>query len=156
MKKIILGLVALFSASYASAEIVTLSCHSLWNLYSECRVDGEIERAQLINRFSNSRCIEGQSWGYRRGGNFLWVAEGCQGQFRVRLADDYWDDSYLVRCESIGHGSRRCDTGDIIGHVELERQLSSASCREGRSWDWDRYSIRVNSGCRGIFRVYPR
>ncbi len=152
----ILGLVALFSVSFARAETVTVVCQSFWDLYTECRVDGEIERAQLMNNFSNSRCIEGQSWGYRRGGNVLWVAEGCRGQFRVRLADNHWEDSYLVRCESIGQGSRHCDTGDLIRHVELERQLSGAPCRLGRGWDWDRYGIYVNNGCRGIFRVYTR
>lgn len=156
MKKFVLGMIALFSMSLAQAEVVNITCGSLWDLYTECRVNGEIERAQLVQRFSNSRCVEGESWGYRRGGSVLWVAEGCRAQFRVRLADDYWNDSFTVRCESNSHANRRCDTGVTNRRVVLERQLSSASCREGRSWSWDRYSIRVNNGCRAIFRVYPR
>lgn len=140
----------------AKAETIEMTCNSLWDLYTECEVDGEIERASLTREFSNSPCIEGDSWGYRRGGRILWVDEGCRGSFRVRLGNNYSEDSFTMRCESQSHNTKRCDTGVRNRRVELERQLSSASCREGRSWDWDRYSIRVEDGCRAIFRVYPQ
>lgn len=140
----------------AKAETIEVTCSSLWDLYTECEVDGEIERATLAREFSNSPCIEGDSWGYRRGGRILWVAEGCRGTFRVRLRDSGgWDDSFTMRCESQGQNPRRCDTGVRNYRVELETQLSNTRCREGRNWDWDRYNIRVEDGCRAIFRVYP-
>lgn len=151
----ILGL-AMFCGTMAQAQTVDLTCQSLWDLYTECQVDGSIERATVVSEYSNSPCIQGDSWGYRRGGNVLWVSEGCRARFRVRLSSGYRDDSFTMRCESISRDTRRCDTGVRNHRVVLERQLSSSACRLGRSWDWDRYYIRVNNGCRAVFRVYPQ
>ncbi|MEZ4814355.1 MAG: DUF3011 domain-containing protein [Bdellovibrionota bacterium] len=157
----IMGLMALLCLPLLSttlhAETVTVDCASYGDFYRECQVNGEIESAVMTQRYSNSECIRGESWGYRRGGNTLWVNDGCRARFRVRLSsgDGHRDDSFTMRCESIGSNSRRCDTGVRNYRVVLERQISSASCRLGRSWDWDRYYIRVSGGCRGIFRVYP-
>ncbi|MCV2352862.1 DUF3011 domain-containing protein [Paucibacter sp. B2R-40] len=57
-----------------------------------------------------------------------------------------------IRCESRGFNYRYCrvDTDD---RVELSRQLSSISCRENRSWGYDRYGVWVDHGCAAEFRV---
>lgn len=56
------------------------SCASIDNRYRECRlpVDG---RARLVERVSNARCVEGQSWGQR--GDRVWVDHGCRARFEV-------------------------------------------------------------------------
>ena len=61
-----------------------------------------------------------------------------------------------VRCESISHNYKECYVGGEISDAELDQQLSSASCRRGRSWGFSRYDdyIWVDDGCRGIFSVW--
>lgn len=60
-----------------------------------------------------------------------------------------------VTCESRGDEQAECDM-DTRGDVELVRQLSHASCVEGRSWGLDRRSVWVKDGCRAVFRNVSR
>ena len=64
--------------------------------------------------------------------------------------DGYRDD--IVRCESNDGRTRECPIDG--GRVLLERQLSRASCIEGRSWGYGRNGIWVSDGCRAEFRTY--
>jgi len=60
--------------------------------------------------------------------------------------------SQTVFCASSGYRYNYCrvDTGH---DVRIERQRSSAECRQGYSWDYDRHGIWVNHGCAADFRV---
>lgn len=60
--------------------------------------------------------------------------------------------TYEVRCESHDNRYNTCRL-DHAGYVTMERRLSSAGCRQGRDWDWDRREIWVDDGCRAVFRV---
>ena len=60
-----------------------------------------------------------------------------------------------IRCESKGNRYTTCPISDH-GYVRLDRQLSSTSCIQGRSWDYDRRSIWVDDGCRADFVVETR
>ncbi len=42
---------------------------------------------------------------------------------------------------------------DTDNDVRLERQRSSAECRQGYSWDYDRHGVWVDHGCAADFRV---
>lgn len=66
--------------------------------------------------------------------------------------DGYRDE--VTRCESNDGRTRECPTGG--GRVMLARQISRASCIEGRSWGWGRGSVWVSQGCRADFRVSGR
>ena len=66
--------------------------------------------------------------------------------------DGYRDD--IVRCESNDGRTRECPIDG--GRVLLERQLSRASCIEGRSWGYGRGIVWVAQGCRADFRVIGR
>ncbi|HET6763893.1 MAG TPA: DUF3011 domain-containing protein [Longimicrobiaceae bacterium] len=57
-----------------------------------------------------------------------------------------------IRCESRGFDREYCNA-DIRGGVQLTRQLSDASCRQGRSWGTSSRGIWVSNGCRGEFYV---
>ena len=57
-----------------------------------------------------------------------------------------------VRCDSNDNRVRQCPA-DTRGGVRLLRQVSKASCIEGRSWGWDPNGIWVSNGCRGDFQV---
>ena len=60
-----------------------------------------------------------------------------------------------VRVES-EDGRRKEKRVDTRGGVRLVRQLSDRPCTYGRSWGYDRDSIWVDRGCRGVFEVGGR
>jgi len=40
-----------------------------------------------------------------------------------------------------------------IRSVRLVRQVSTAPCREGRSWGWNRNGVWTDDGCRAVFDI---
>jgi Protein of unknown function (DUF3011) len=60
-----------------------------------------------------------------------------------------------ISCESRGFGYRYCrvDTDD---RVELIRTYSIVSCRQDRTWGYDRHGVWVDRGCAAEFRVGRR
>ena len=62
------------------------------------------------------------------------------------------DDDY-VTCESRNDRYQSCPIS-TSAYVTLDRQLSSTSCVQGRSWDYNRREIWVDDGCRATFRVH--
>ncbi|MEO8810502.1 MAG: DUF3011 domain-containing protein [Rhodanobacter sp.] len=65
---------------------IRLQCDSNHNSYQMCTVDvGRRGRVKLVRRMSDSRCVEGSSWGWNRAG--VWVDRGCRAQF---LVDRRW------------------------------------------------------------------
>jgi hypothetical protein len=60
-----------------------------------------------------------------------------------------------IRCESEDYAYQECPIGKH-GYVRLNRQLSDASCKQGRTWDYDRRSIWVDDGCAAEFLVERR
>lgn len=57
----------------------TLRCESDDGRPQRC--DAPVHHAVLQRQLSNSRCIEGQSWGWDPGG--VWVTAGCRADFAV-------------------------------------------------------------------------
>lgn len=57
-------------------------CESRDYGYAQCRVGSNVGGVQLIRQVSESACIEGRSWGYRRG--LIWVDNGCAADFVLR------------------------------------------------------------------------
>lgn len=60
-----------------------------------------------------------------------------------------------ITCESRGFDATRCNV-DTRGGVRLVRQLSSAECERGRTWNADGRGIWVSRGCRAQFAVGGR
>lgn len=59
-----------------------VSCGSPQYKYYFCQVDvGGRGRVILQRQTSDSRCVEGQTWGWNRAG--IWVDRGCGGQFLI-------------------------------------------------------------------------
>lgn len=131
----------------------TLRCESEGNRYRQCAANVR-GRAQLVRQLSDDACIEGRTWGSDQRG--IWVDNGCRGEFRIvaggRPGSGWQGSSQPFRCESDDQRSRHC-AANAQGRVMLVRQLSSASCIEGRTWGQDRTGVWVNAGCRGEFRV---
>jgi hypothetical protein len=69
-------------------------------------------------------------------------------------AESYYDETFVVRCESIGGRDNYCPA-DTRGGVFVSEQLSYSDCIEGETWGSDRGGIWVRGGCRADFEV-PR
>jgi hypothetical protein len=110
----------------------------------------------LRRQLSGASCRLGESWGFD--GNGIWVDKGCRGEFEVGArpsAGGGWGGGSglpTVRIESRDgqRAYRRVDTG---AGVRLKRQLSSADCRQGRTWGFDPDGIWVDRGCRAEFEL---
>jgi hypothetical protein len=57
-----------------------------------------------------------------------------------------------IECASRGYHYNYCSV-ETDNEVRIERQRSSTECRQGYSWDYDRYGVWVNHGCDADFRV---
>lgn len=134
-------------------------CESRDNRYRECPT-GFRGPVELVEQYSGSRCIEGQTWGSSRGS--VWVDGGCRARFAQYYGgqgqghdDGYWEPSgaYTVQCESKDSRQRTCAWDWNSGTPFLLEQLSSAACVRGRSWGYDRQRnlLWVDQGCRAIF-----
>ena len=142
-----------------------LRCESRDSRFTRCDVNWR--EAYLVRRLSESRCIEGQTWGIDRRG--LWVDRGCAGIFargRGGYDDGYgggwrpgpnWDTDITLSCRSEDYRYRFCSV-DIGrgGGVRIVRQLSETACIEGRTWGANRAGIWVSGGCAGVFEVQRR
>jgi len=149
---------------------IEVRCASRDYRYAMCQVDtGQGSSVQLVRQISNTRCVEGQTWGWNRAG--VWVNGGCEGVFRVsrrwtggsghghggwKPGSD-WDRDIRVRCASRDYRYQLCqvDTGRG-GDVRIERQHSNTRCIEGRNWGWNRAGVWVNGGCDATFVVKRR
>ena len=60
--------------------------------------------------------------------------------------------SQTIHCRSDDYRYRYCRV-ETDNNVRLERQRSHTDCRQGYSWDYDRYGVWVNHGCDADFRV---
>jgi len=121
-------------------------CSSFNERYAECQkpVPGPVV---LVEQFSAIRCVEGATWGQRRG--LIWVDRGCRGRF---APDDRAGSPVagVVVCESREGRRRRCPA-PFNGPVTIAEQYSNAPCIEGRTWGWAPGEIWVTRGCRAAF-----
>lgn len=58
-------------------------CESNNYNYRECYVGRDIVDVRILRQFSNSQCRRGETWGFRRGADSIWVSGGCRANFRV-------------------------------------------------------------------------
>lgn len=142
-----------------------VECRSRDKRYNECWT-GFRGRPELVAQLSKTACIEGSTWGHRRG--YVWVDRGCQGVFAdIRGGGrpgpgygggrpGYGGGTYEITCESRDYRRTFCAVDVGRGGVQLIDQRSDSPCREGRSWGWDRRGIWVDQGCEGVFAVDPR
>jgi hypothetical protein len=123
---------------------------------------------RIVRRLSSAGCVIGRSWGFDA--NKIWVNNGCRAIFEY-AGDRRWDprgrwdprdwkddrfrgDWRRVRVESEGGRMRTLHVPNR--GVNLLRQISTASCRLGRSWGFDSQGIWVDDGCRAEFEVRIR
>jgi hypothetical protein len=157
---------------------INVRCASVDFRYRMCQVDtGRGSEVELVRQISDTRCIEGRTWGWNRAG--IWVDQGCEGVFRVQRRwkggpghghgpghgpgqggwqpGPGWDRMIRVHCSSVDFRYRMCqvDTGRG-GDVRIERQISETRCVRGQNWGWNRAGVWVDQGCDAVFLVDRR
>jgi len=152
------GCRAEFRPTYGQGRLVR--CESIDGRFRECAAGGR-GGARLVRQLSGSACVEGRTWGSRRGS--VWVDGGCRGDFLLDVRGGAYGDrngygygydtggARTVRCTSDDGRTRRC--GVAARDVRLQRQLSDSPCLSGQTWGWDRAGIWVTNGCRADFAV---
>jgi len=127
-------------------------CSSERGRYAECAAPFR-GPAVLSQQISDTACIEGHSWGQRRG--LIWVDKGCRGRFRE---DQRWEGggypggsvANSIVCESREGRVRRC-ANNFRFEAELAEQFSNAPCIRGQTWDSRPGEVWVSRGCRARF-----
>jgi Protein of unknown function (DUF3011) len=144
----------------------SFSCSSDDGRRHYCTVNGRV-RVRLAQQRSESVCREGYSWG--QDGRGVWVDHGCRADFVVEGRDwdhdrdrdhdydrdherDRGDADQIISCASDDMHRHYC-AADTGGGVQLLKQRSDSSCRQGYSWGYDRRGIWVDHGCRADFQV---
>ena len=130
---------------------VKVRCESADNRYRECRT-GFRGNATLTRKLSDSRCVEGDSWGQRNG--TIWVDKGCRAEFID--SNGSWNtgngnSNYSVTCSSQDNRRATCAWNSRYGRPYVIQQISSDSCSEGSSWGYSGNQIWVDRGCRARF-----
>jgi Protein of unknown function (DUF3011) len=152
----------------APNSVGTVSCSSDDGKRHYCNLDSG-GRVRLQQQRSGSPCREGYSWG--SDGKVIWVDHGCRADFAVEGGrgggnrdrdfgqDPQWGrnayaggQSTVITCSSDDMHRHYCPA-DTRGGVQLLKQRSDASCRQGRSWGYDRSGIWVDHGCRADFEI---
>ncbi len=134
-----------------------IDCRSYNNSPQTCYANTQ-NRAQLLQQYSQTRCVEGKNW--RADRNSITVRNGCQARFGYGYGNNSgsgggWggsDQGFAgqIDCRSEHNRYQRCGA-NTENHVRLMQQFSNTSCTEGRSWGYDRGSIWVNNGCQARF-----
>jgi hypothetical protein len=144
-------LVALGVSFPTSAE--RASCESRNFERNYCSTGQRISSVRLVHQRSQSRCIEGRTWGHDSGG--IWVTAGCSGEFDFKRSGDRAASGRgrQIACASKDFQHQYCPSERRIVRARLIEQRSRATCAQGRSWGFDDNGIWVSEGCNGLFAV---
>lgn len=127
-----------------------ITCESKSNGRQECPIPSGTQ-VRLLRQLSQNPCRVNDTYG--RGAGYVWVAEGCRGEFEiVRAGGGGPGGTTQVSCESSGGNRQMCPIPPGAS-VRLARQLSEAPCSLNRTYGSDTRSIWVSGGCRGLFDV---
>ncbi|WP_199556216.1 DUF3011 domain-containing protein [Sandaracinobacteroides hominis] len=159
------------AAAQYGAEPFRVNCYSSGNQTRSCDLPRNTQSVTFIGPDRSGRCREGDTW--RRVGNQIRVSDGCGGTFEAMVyqgggsgggwgggsgggSGGGWGGGNgqgfagEVTCRSRDNREERC-SANTGGRVQLLQQYSSASCRQGSTWRYDRYSIIVRQGCQARF-----
>lgn len=142
---------------YGGGQGGTIRCESTDKRQRVCNTHWR--GATLVRQLSDTRCVEGRTWGFRNGS--LWVNDGCRGEFAEGRGgwgggnngggSGHGDPNYQVTCSSDDQRRRYCDWDRNRGRPVIVQQLSKTRCDEGRTWGYERNQLWVDDGCRARF-----
>ena len=126
-----------------------ITCESRGTGREECPIPNGTQ-IRLVRQLSQNPCRLNDTYG--RGASYLWVAEGCRGEFEVSRPGSGAGGTTQISCESSGRNRQECAIPPGAS-VRLARQLSSAPCQLNRTYGIGDRSVWVSNGCRGLFDV---
>jgi hypothetical protein len=65
-----------------------------------------------------------------------------------------YDASDHLTCESRDNRYNFCRANLRHAEVDIDRQISRTTCRQGQNWGWNAGGIWVNDGCAAVFSIY--
>jgi hypothetical protein len=134
--------------------------------YCQVNTGGSV---RMVNQRSGSPCIQGQTWGWDRGG--VWVDRGCRADFLLGTAgygpgyrpppgNGYYPpppvmpapSGGVITCSSNDMGYKFCSAYTRQG-VRLVNQRSGSPCVQGQTWGYNNKGVWVDRGCRADFQL---
>ncbi|WP_107669609.1 DUF3011 domain-containing protein [Cyanothece sp. BG0011] len=112
----------------------TISCESFKYRYQFCRANTR-GGVRLTRQLSNTRCVEGDTWGYDRDG--IWVDRGCAAEFSVRDRNPGYDNS--------NNSSGGSDAAAIVGGALVVGAIAAAIAGGSNNNSSDGRTITCNS-----------
>ena len=138
-------------APFSSAQVINCSSDDMHRHYCSADTRGGV---QMVKQHSDAACIQGQTWGFDRGG--IWVDSGCRADFQLGAGGFVPEPGlrgYSVLTCSSDDGHRHYCAASGIGQVQIVEQRSGSPCRQGLSWGFDQAGIWVDHGCRADFGI---
>ncbi len=133
-----------------------ITCQSKSNDRQECRIP-EGARIRLVRQLSGSPCRLNDTYG--RGAGYVWVAEGCRGEFEVRQGTlvgpgegPAGGGTARITCESTANARRECPI-PAGATARLVTQTSDQPCRLNQTYGLTTTYVWVAAGCRGVIEV---
>jgi hypothetical protein len=129
-----------------------ITCESRGTGRQECPVPDGAE-IRLVRQLSQSPCRLNDTYG--KGAGYVWVAEGCRGEFEVArggVSGGTGETVQRITCQSQGAVRQRCAVPGAT-QMRLVRQLSTSPCRRDQTYGIGSGDIWVSNGCRGEFDV---
>jgi hypothetical protein len=125
-------------------------CESRRTDREECRIPSGA-RIQLLRQTSQNPCRLNDTYG--QGADYIWVAEGCRGEFEVVTAGGGGGPGpSRVVCASSLNTRRQCAIPPGA-QARLVRQMSEVQCRTNQNWGVGPDYVWVTRGCSGEFEV---
>jgi hypothetical protein len=125
-------------------------CESRRTDREECRIPSGA-RIRLLRQTSQNPCRLNDTYG--QGADYIWVAEGCRGEFEVVTAGGGGGPgASRVVCASAVNTRRKCAIPPGA-QARLVRQMSEVPCRTGQNWGVGADYVWVARGCSGEFGV---
>jgi hypothetical protein len=130
-----------------------ITCESRGSGRQECPIPDGAE-VRLVRQLSQNPCRLNDTYG--KGAGYVWVAEGCRGEFEATRGDVSGGppvgSATRLTCESTGNGRRECPIPPG-STARLLVQTSEAPCRPNRTYGIESRYVWVSDGCRGTFEV---
>ena len=151
--------------NYGSGQVISCSSDDMHRHYCPADTRGGV---QLVKQHAMRHRQQGRGWGFD--GRGIWVDHGCRADFAIQGGRGDWNrdrdgdhdrdrggnygsgQGQVVSCSSDDMHRHYCPA-DTRGGVQMIRQHSDASCRQGSTWGFDDRGIWVDRGCRADFQI---
>jgi hypothetical protein len=138
---------------YGNPEATTrVTCESRRDARQECKIPTG-SQIRLVRQIGESPCRPNDTYG--QGPGYLWVAEGCRGEFEVILpgiGGPPAGGATRITCLSPVNVRQECPIPSGM-QARFVEQIGSTPCRLNESFGYRPGFVWVQRGCRGVFEL---